>query len=111
MHKSKGRVSSANESQPTEKENQKDDHTEAVRRALWKLRAAEREPIVLRYYDDMAYEQIASVLGISQQAVHGRLTRAKRKIKNYYFEPNIKLMKMVPPILQENIACWNKTIA
>ena len=83
MYRSKGRVSSANQSRSAANENDRDDHSEAVRRAVWKLRAVEREAIVLRYYDNMAYERIASVLGISQQAVHGRLTRAKRKIKKY----------------------------
>jgi len=63
--------------------NEKDDYRDLVLRAVWKLRASEREPIVLRYYDNMAYEQIACVLGISAQAVHGRLTRAKRKIAAY----------------------------
>jgi RNA polymerase sigma-70 factor (ECF subfamily) len=56
---------------------------DAVRRAVWRLRTSEREVIVLRYYDNLAYEQIGSVLGISPQAVHGRLTRAKRKIASY----------------------------
>ncbi|MHC4648396.1 MAG: hypothetical protein ACYTBJ_23295 [Planctomycetota bacterium] len=31
----------------------------------------------------MSYEQIGSFLGISPQAVHGRLTRGKRKIADY----------------------------
>ena len=35
---------------------------------------------MLRYYDNLPYEQIAGVLGISVQAVHGRLIRAKRKV-------------------------------
>jgi RNA polymerase sigma-70 factor (ECF subfamily) len=51
-----------------------------VRRIVWQLRHHYREPIVLRYYDNLSYEQIASVLGISVQAVHGRLIRAKRKV-------------------------------
>ena len=55
----------------------------AVRQALWQLSARAREPIVLRYYNSMSYEQIAAVLGISQKAVHGRLIRAKRKLAKY----------------------------
>jgi len=51
-----------------------------VRRTVWQLRPRDREPIVLRYYDNLSYQQIAGVLGISVQAVHGRLIRAKRKI-------------------------------
>jgi RNA polymerase sigma-70 factor (ECF subfamily) len=61
----------------------KDCRTELIHRAVWRLRMVYREVIVLRYYDNMPYEQIATVLGISPQAVHGRLIRAKRKIKSY----------------------------
>lgn len=61
-------------------EQSSDARAEVVRQAVWKLRAADREVIVLRYYDNMAYNQIAAVLGISPAAVHGRLVRAKRKI-------------------------------
>ena len=42
-------------------------------------RLRDREPIVLRYYDNLSYEQIAEVLGISLQAVHGRLIQGKKK--------------------------------
>lgn len=56
---------------------------DVVRRALWQLRPAERELIVLRYYDNLPYEQIAQVLDISVQAVNGRLNRIKRKIAEY----------------------------
>jgi RNA polymerase sigma-70 factor (ECF subfamily) len=56
---------------------------DAIRRAVWKLRPNERELIVLRYYDNLPYEQIAQILDISVQAVNGRLVRAKRKIEKY----------------------------
>ncbi|MHC4483494.1 MAG: RNA polymerase sigma factor [Planctomycetota bacterium] len=78
VRRSKGKVVAVDEEVPAE--TSIEDFRNVVRRAVWKLRAVEREPIVLRYYDNMSYEQIGSVLGISAQAVHGRLTRAKRKI-------------------------------
>ncbi len=81
MQKSKGRFVALGKDPPAEKDI--DSRAEAIQRAVWRLRAVEREPIVLRYYDNMSYEQIAGVLGISPQAVHGRLTRAKRKISKY----------------------------
>ena len=65
---------------PLTNEQSSDERFEVVRQALRKLRAGDREVLVLRYYDKMAYNQIAAVLGISPQAVHGRLVRAKRKI-------------------------------
>ena len=60
-----------------------EDRQEVIRRAVWQLRSAERELIVLRYYDNLPYEQIAQVLDISIQAVNGRLIRAKRKIAEH----------------------------
>jgi RNA polymerase sigma-70 factor (ECF subfamily) len=56
---------------------------DAIRQAVWNLRSAERELIVLRYYNGFSQAQISSVLDISPQAVNGRLVRAKRKIAKY----------------------------
>ena len=60
-----------------------DDDAEEVRKALNRLSAPAREVIFLRYYDGMSYEQISSVLGISEQAINGRLRRAKKKMADY----------------------------
>ncbi|UCC97791.1 MAG: sigma-70 family RNA polymerase sigma factor [Phycisphaerales bacterium] len=59
------------------------DRGETVRRAVWSLREAERELIVLRYFDGFSQAQISQVLELSPQAVNGRLVRAKRKIAEY----------------------------
>ena len=56
---------------------------ETGREAISKLSASARELIFLRYYDGMSYEQISSVLGISKQAINGRLRRAKKKMAGY----------------------------
>lgn len=61
----------------------KNDSTEAVKAALTKLSAAAREVIYLRYYDGLSYEQISSVLGLSEQAINGRLRRAKKKMADF----------------------------
>ena len=53
---------------------------EAVREALSELSASEGEAIYLRFYDGLSYEQISAVLGISEQAINGRLRRAKKKM-------------------------------
>ena len=60
-----------------------EDRREAIRRAVWSLRASERELIVMRYFDGFSQGQISEVLDISPQAVNGRLVRAKRKIAKY----------------------------
>ncbi|UCG58174.1 MAG: sigma-70 family RNA polymerase sigma factor [Phycisphaerales bacterium] len=54
--------------------------SEAVEEALRELAAPAREVVFLRFYDGLSYEQISAVLGISEQAINGRLRRAKRKM-------------------------------
>jgi RNA polymerase sigma-70 factor (ECF subfamily) len=60
-----------------------DGSIEVVRWAIEQLPASVRELIVLRYYDGLSYEEIASVLGVSRATVNGRLTRAKWKMAKY----------------------------
>ena len=67
----------------TATETHRDDSGDAVRQALKKLSSPARELIFLRYYDGLSYEQISKVLGISEQAINGRLRRAKRKMADY----------------------------
>lgn len=83
IHRTRGNQVALKEQASAQNEYETKGSRAAVRRAVWRLRASEREVIVLRYYDNLAYEQIGLVLGISPQAVHGRLTRAKRKIAKY----------------------------
>ena len=60
-----------------------DETTEVVRQAIGRLSASARELVFLRFYDGMSYEQISTVLGISEQAINGRLRRAKKKLAGY----------------------------
>ncbi len=60
-----------------------DSTAEVVREALSKLSASAREVIFLRFYDGLSYEQISAVLGISEQAINGRLRRAKKKMAEH----------------------------
>ena len=57
--------------------------TEEVRKAVAHLTPEAREVIYLRFYDGLTYERISKVLGISEQAINGRLRRAKREIAEY----------------------------
>ena len=54
-----------------------------IRRAIERLPARAKELIVLRYYNNLSYEQMASILGISPAAINGRLARARRKMEGY----------------------------
>jgi len=69
--------------QPTKNADTQEHRQEAIRQAVWRLPPAERELVVLRYYDGFSHAQISRVLDISSSAVNGRLIRAKRKIAAY----------------------------
>jgi len=60
-----------------------DESVRMVREALGRLPEEAREVIFLRFYDDLSYDQISVVLGISEQAINGRLRRAKKQLARY----------------------------
>ncbi len=74
--------------QPADEQNE-DQSDDAVRLAIDKLGPKTKELVVLRYYDNLSYEQMSSVLGISKAAINGRLSRAKRKIAMYLRQMNL----------------------
>jgi RNA polymerase sigma factor (sigma-70 family) len=53
---------------------------QALRRALHGLPENQRSSIILRYYEEMAVKDIASVLDCSVSAVESLLVRAKRNL-------------------------------
>ncbi|UCG59842.1 MAG: sigma-70 family RNA polymerase sigma factor [Phycisphaerales bacterium] len=61
-------------------DNNCDEDIRMLRRAMGRLPAPARELIVLRYYNNLSYQEISSVLGVSKATINGRLTRAKRKL-------------------------------
>jgi len=69
--------------QPSESRDEQEHCWDALHQAVWKLREAERELIVLHYFNGFSRTQISQVLDISPQALNGRLIRAKRKIAQY----------------------------
>jgi len=56
------------------------ENVEMVRSVVADLPVKMRELIFLRYYNQMSYQQIGEMLGVSQEAVNGRLRRTKRII-------------------------------
>jgi len=63
--------------------NCRDGTSRMIRQAIEQLPASAKELIVLRYYNNLSYEEISSVLGISKPTINGRLTRAKRRMAEY----------------------------
>jgi RNA polymerase sigma-70 factor (ECF subfamily) len=62
---------------------QREERWDAVRRAVWKLPAPERELIVMRYFNGFSQARISQVLDITPAAVNGRLVRAKRRVAQF----------------------------
>ncbi len=59
---------------------EREEQWDAVRKAVWKLPEAERELVVMRYFNGFSQAKISQVLDMTPAAVNGRLTRAKRRI-------------------------------
>ena len=66
------------EREPVSPADNDDDAVAQVRQALERLSASARDVIQLHYFSGLSYDEIARVLGISPQAVHGRMQRARR---------------------------------
>jgi RNA polymerase sigma-70 factor (ECF subfamily) len=81
----RGRREHETESEPEVLESQPDSNEsdKIVREALNQLPAEAKEVIYLRFYDGLSYDRISAVLGISEQAINGRLRRAKRRLAQY----------------------------
>ncbi|MFC1766767.1 RNA polymerase sigma factor [Planctomycetota bacterium] len=56
---------------------------EAVSRSLQRLSARYREPVILYYLEGLSVEQIGAVLKLSPNAVHVRLNRARKRLKEH----------------------------
>ena len=52
-----------------------------VRRAVTALPAKYREPVVLRYLQELPTDKISRILGISENALQVRLSRARKRLK------------------------------
>ncbi len=68
---------------PAKENGSPDTSAVAVRDAISQLTPEAREVIYLRYYDGMTYQRISKVLGMSEEAINGRLRRAKEKIAEH----------------------------
>jgi RNA polymerase sigma-70 factor (ECF subfamily) len=54
---------------------------ERIRHAVEALPAKYREPVVLRYLQELPTEQISRILGISKNALQVRLNRARARLR------------------------------
>ncbi len=67
--------------------NQDSDHREMekmIGQCLDKLSPKYREPLILRYFHDLSYEEIADILGVPVSTVGIRLKRGKSNLKSLF---------------------------
>jgi RNA polymerase sigma-70 factor (ECF subfamily) len=83
MLSTKARYISAKDLSQVAGKNDDDGNHDAIRQAIGQLPVDAKELIVLRYYNNLSYERIASILGTSPAAINGRLARVKRKMAKY----------------------------
>jgi len=62
---------------------EEDERKAVLDQALQQLPQHLREVLFLRFYNEMSYEQMSSVLGATEQMIDGRIRRAKKKIAVY----------------------------
>lgn len=59
-----------------------DEHSLQLREAMLGMRDAEREILYLTYWEELSAQQLANVLGCSQEAAWARVSRARKSLKN-----------------------------
>ena len=62
------------------------DELDHLQKALLQLKNSERELIVMHRFQEIKYEQIAQIIGSSENAVKVKTHRALKKLKEIYFQ-------------------------
>jgi RNA polymerase sigma-70 factor (ECF subfamily) len=73
----------ANETLVSESRQEELDH---LQKALLKLPVSDRELIIMHRYQEIKYEQIAEIIGSTENAVKVKTHRALKKLKEIYFQ-------------------------
>ncbi len=63
------------------KQLERDEHAARVRAAVAELPALAREVIVLRYFEELSMDEIATILGAKRNTVEARLSRARKQLE------------------------------
>ncbi|PQZ96202.1 hypothetical protein CQ018_02685 [Arthrobacter sp. MYb227] len=59
-----------------------DEHSVQLREAMLSMREAEREILYLTYWEELSAQQLAKLLGCSQEAAWARVSRARKSLKH-----------------------------
>jgi RNA polymerase sigma-70 factor (ECF subfamily) len=77
--------------EPQVQDCREDRQDEVLAEALRRLPKHLREVVFLRFYNELSYQQMAQVLGATEEMVDGRLRRAKKKIAAFMKTKGIEL--------------------
>ena len=85
--KSRKKISAINVNTSVTQENpevilQKKERKEALQLSIMELKPMERKLIVLKYYEEMTYEEISNVTGLSVKKVKSRLFTGRKRLKD-----------------------------
>ena len=58
--------------------------SDILRKALYKLDAKYRDVLVLRYFEEREYNEISDILQVPVSTVGTLISRAKKKLKEYF---------------------------
>ena len=65
------------------------DELDHLQKALLKLSNSDRELIVMHRFQEIKYEQIAQIVGSTENAIKVKVHRALKKLKEIYFQTEI----------------------
>jgi RNA polymerase sigma-70 factor (ECF subfamily) len=74
---------------------------ETVMKALLEIDESYRAPLLLFYFEDFSYKQIAETLGVPPGTVMSRLARGKEMLRRLLTE-TARQNKVIPLLRQEN---------
>jgi RNA polymerase sigma-70 factor (ECF subfamily) len=81
----------AGNGEPQRPDRREDGQSEILAEAVQQLPQHLREVVFLRFYNELSYQQMAQVLGATEESIDGRLRRAKKRIGKFMkakgFEP------------------------
>ena len=80
---------SSNYYMPPDLTYEKEEMRKLVKNAVWSLPEDQRMAIVMREYQDLSYEEIASALNCSLGAVKSKIYRARQSIKRMLIEAEV----------------------
>ena len=79
------------------------EHARELQELLMNLDPDYRTPLILRYWEELSYDEIAQTMNISISAVKSRLFRARQKMADIYEKAEMAVMEPSPAPVPEPV--------